>query len=121
MFLVTIPLLVTDELGLSRRAAGLAVGSFAVTALLARPWGRQPFVLLAPVVLVVSSIGLAFAPNMGAVIALRLFQGLAAASFYTGAATMATDLAGLENRAWYIARLSIFLYGGFTIGPSLAE
>jgi MFS family permease len=129
MFLVTIPLLVTEQLDGSRRAAGLAVGSFAVTALLARPWvgqqldrrGRKPFVVLAPVVLIISSIGLAFAPNLAAVIALRLFQGIAAAGFYTGAATMATDLAGLENRARFIARLSLFLYGGFTVGPALAE
>jgi MFS family permease len=129
MFLVTIPLLVTEQLDGSRRAAGLAVGSFAVTALLARPWvgqqldrrGRKPFVLLAPAVLVISSIGLAFAPNLATVIALRLFQGIAAAGFYTGAATMATDLAGPEHRARYIARLSLFLYGGFTVGPALAE
>jgi MFS family permease len=129
MFLVTIPLLVTDELGRSRQAAGLAVGAFAITSLLARPWvgqqldrrGRKPFVLMAPAVLVTSSIGLAFAPNLTVVIALRLFQGIAAAGFYTGAATMATDLAGPDNRAGYIARLSLFLYGGFTIGPSVAE
>lgn len=129
MFLVTIPLLVTDQLDGSRQAAGLAVGSFAVTSLLARPWvgqqldrrGRKPFVMLAPMVLIISSVGLAFAGSLAVVIALRLFQGIAAAGFYTGAATMATDLAGLEHRASYIARLSLFLYGGFTIGPSLAE
>ena len=129
MFLVTIPLLVTEELDGSNRAAGLAVGSFAVTALIARPWvgrqldrrGRKPFVLMAPLVLLISSIGLANAPNLGAVIGLRLFQGLAAAGFYTGAASMATDLAGTERRAHYIARVSLFLYGGFTVGPNLAE
>ena len=129
MFLVTIPLLVTEELGRSRQAAGLAVGSFAITALLARPWvgrqldrrGRKPFLLSAPIVLVISSIGLSMAPGYWAVIALRLFQGLAAAGFYTGAATMATDLGGFQRRAQYIAQVSLFLYGGFTIGPNLAE
>ena len=129
MFLVTIPLLVTQELGGSRRAAGLAVGSFAVTALLARPWvgqqldrrGRKAFVAAAPIVLILSSVGMAFAPNVGTVLALRLFQGLAAAGFYTGAATMATDLGGEHRRASFIAQLSLFLYGGFTIGPALAE
>lgn len=129
MFLVNIPLLVTGELGGSRRAAGLAVGSFAVTALLARPWvgrqldrrGRKPFLFMAPVVLVVSAIGLANAPALWAVIALRLFQGFSAAGFYTGAASMATDIAGPDHRARHIARISIFLYGGFTIGPNLAE
>jgi MFS family permease len=129
MFLVTIPLLVTEKLDGSNRAAGLAVGSFAVTALLARPWigrqldhrGRKPFVLMAPLVLLISSIGLANAPSIGAVIGLRLFQGLAAAGFYTGAASMATDLAGTDRRAHFIARVSLFLYGGFTVGPNLAE
>ena len=129
VFLVTIPLLVTEELGGSRRAAGLAVGAFAVTALLARPWvgqqldrrGRKPFVVAAPIVLIVSSIGLSVAPNLIAVIGLRLFQGVAAAGFYTGAATMATDLGGEHRRAQFIAQLSLFLYGGFTVGPALAE
>lgn len=129
MFLVTIPLLVTQELGGSRRAAGLAVGSFAITALLARPWvgqqldrrGRKAFVAAAPIVLIISSAGLAVAPGLWAVILLRLFQGVAAAGFYTGAATMATDLGGVDRRARFIARLSLFLYGGFTIGPALAE
>jgi MFS family permease len=129
MFLVTIPLLVTEDLGGSKRAAGLAVSSFAITALLARPWvgrqldrrGRKPFVVVAPIVLIITSTGLAFAPSLWAVIGLRLFQGVAAAGFYTGAATMATDLAGQERRAQFIARLSLFLYGGFTIGPALAE
>ena len=129
MFLVNIPLLVTTELGGSRRAAGLAVGSFAVTALLARPWvgrqldrkGRKPFLLTAPLILMTSALGLANAPNIATVVGLRLFQGLSAAGFYTGAASMATDIAGPERRARYIARISIFLYGGFTIGPSLAE
>jgi MFS family permease len=86
IFLVTIPLLVTEELGGSRRTAGLAVGAFAVTALLARPWvgqqldrrGRKPFVVAAPIVLIISSIGLSMAPNVLTVIALRLFQGVAA-------------------------------------------
>lgn len=127
--LVNIPLLVTGELGGSRRAAGIAVGAFAITALLARPWvgrqldrrGRKPFLLAAPLVLIISSVGLANAPTLWAVIALRLFQGLSAAGFYTGAASMATDLAGPDHRARFIARISIFLYGGFTIGPNLAE
>ena len=129
MFLVNIPLLVTEELGGSRRAAGLAVGSFAITALLARPWvgrqldhrGRKPFLFMSPVVLVISAIGLANAPAVWAVVGLRLFQGFSAAGFYTGAASMATDLAGHEHRARYIARISVFLYAGFTIGPNLAE
>lgn len=129
MFLVNIPLLVTGELDGSRRAAGFAVGSFAITALLARPWvgrqldrrGRKPFLFTAPVVLSVTAIGLANAPTFWVVLALRLFQGFSAAGFYTGAASMATDIAGPLHRARSIARISIFLYGGFTIGPNLAE
>ena len=69
----------------------------------------------------VSAVGLLFADSLWAVVALRLVQGLAGSSFYTAAATVATDLAPLDQRAASISRFSLFLYAGFAAGPALGE
>jgi MFS family permease len=83
--------------------------------------GRAWFLRGAPVLIAVSAVGLLFADALWSVIALRLLQGLAGASFYTSAATVATDLAPLDKRADYISRFSLFLYAGFAAGPALGE
>ena len=129
VFLSGLPLFVSRELGGSKAAVGFAVGCFSLTAVVARPWvgrridrfGRAWFLRLAPVLVAVTALGLLAADVLGAVIALRLLQGLSAAAFYTGAATVATDLAPEEQRAEYIARFSLFLYAGFATGPALGE
>ena len=77
--------------------------------------------MAAPVILLVSSAGLAFADSVPAVVALRMFQGVAGACFYTAGATIATDLAPEERRAEYLGRFSLFLYSGFAVGPLLAD
>lgn len=129
IFLAALPLFVGDELGGSRAAVGLALSSFSVSAVLLRPSvgrgldrvGRRRFLIAAPLILITSAAGLAVATSVAAVVVLRLLQGVAGAAFYTAAATVATDLAPLDLRATYIARFSLFLYGGFAVGPSIAE
>ena len=129
MFLAALPLFLTDGLDASRFAVGAIVAAFSVSALTLRPLvgrqadrrGRKVFLVAAPLVLVASSLGLAGAESLWVVAVLRLLQGVAGASFYTAAATMATDLAPPARKAEYIARLSLFLYGGFAIGPTAAE
>lgn len=129
MFLAALPLFLDDELGASRAAIGVVIAAFSVSALLLRPVvgrqadrrGRRRFLVAAPIVLMVSSLGLLAAGSLLAVGALRVLQGVAGAAFYTAAATMATDLAPPARRAEYIARLSLFIYGGFAVGPSIAE
>jgi MFS family permease len=129
VFLSGLPLFVNRELGASKAAVGFTLGSFSLTAVFLRPligrridrWGRIWFVRGAPVLVAATAIGLMFAHSLGAVIALRMAQGLAGAAFYTGAATIATDLAPAPRRAEYIARFSVFLYAGFAAGPALGE
>jgi MFS family permease len=129
VFLSGLPLFVSDELGGSKAAVGIAVGSFSITAVFSRPFvgrrmdavGRAWFLRAAPVLIAASAVGLLFAHALWSVIALRLLQGLAGASFYTAAATVATDLAPEERRAEYISRFSLFLSGGFAAGPALGE
>ncbi|HEX2039006.1 MAG TPA: MFS transporter [Acidimicrobiales bacterium] len=129
IYFSALPLFVTDELAGSRADVGLAMGAFAVTAVLLRPFvgqgldrrGRRPFLVAAPAILLVTSTAFAAVGSVPAVVGLRLLQGVTGAFFYTAAATVATDLAPVEKRADYLARFSLFLYGGFAIGPSLGE
>lgn len=129
IYLSALPLFVTDELNGSRSAAGLAIGGFSLTAVLLRPStgrgvdrrGRRPFLMAAPAILVVTSFGFVFVDAIPGVVALRLLQGVAGACFYTAAATVATDLAPEGRRAEYLARFSLFLYGGMAVGPALGE
>lgn len=105
------------------------MGCFSLTAVFSRPWvgrcidrwGRIWFLRGAPFLIAATALGLLAAHALVAVVALRLVQGLAGAAFYTGAATVATDLAPEERRAEYISRFSLFLYAGFAAGPALGE
>lgn len=129
IYLSALPLFVTNELRGSRSAAGIAIGAFSVTAVLLRPStgrgvdrrGRRPFLMAAPAILVVTSFGFVYVDALPGVVGLRLLQGVAGACFYTAAATVATDLAPDGRRAEYLARFSLFLYGGMAVGPALGE
>ena len=129
IFLSGLPLFVSRELAGSKAAVGIALGAFSITAVVSRPFvgrrmdavGRAWFLRGAPVLIGISAIGLLFADALWAVVGLRLLQGLAGSSFYTSAATVATDLAPYDKRAHYISRFSLFLYAGFAAGPALGE
>lgn len=130
IYLSALPLFVTEELGGSRSQVGLAIGAFSLSAVLLRPTvgretdrrGRRVFLLAAPLILVVTSLGFAvLAHGIATTVLLRLVQGVAGACFYTAAATVATDLAPEGRRAEYLSRFSLFLYGGMAVGPALGE
>jgi MFS family permease len=129
IFLSGLPLFVSRELDGSKAAVGLAVGAFSITAVFSRPFvgrkmdavGRAWFLRGAPVLIAISAVGLLGARGLVVVVALRLLQGLAGSSFYTSAATVATDLAPHERRADYISKFSLALYAGFALGPALGE
>ena len=129
MYFAAIQLFVEGELGGSKAAVGISVGAFSFTAVLVRPVvgrgvdqrGRKPFLALGLGALLVSCIGFLAAGSVPAVIALRLVQGISGGCVYTTVAAMATDLAPRHQRAAAIARLSLFLYFGFALGPAIAE
>lgn len=129
IYLSALPLFVTRELGASRAAVGLGIGAFSLTAVVLRPVvgrqidrrGRRLFLSAAPAILLVTSVAFTAAEAVAAVVVLRLVQGVAGACFYTAAATVATDLAPEGRRAEYLARFSLFLYGGLAVGPAIGE
>jgi len=129
MYIAAVPLFVHFELGASRAIVGLAVGSFFPGAILMRPiigagldsWGRRPFVLVATGIATLTSLLFLFADSVWFVIMLGLLRGFVGAAYYTGAATIATDIGPESRRAEVIALFSLFLYGGFAIGPGIGE
>jgi MFS family permease len=124
-----LPRTVTEELGASTAVAGFSVSVFFVAAVVARPLagrlvdrrGRLPVLVLAPLAVAVTMAALSVAGNVGVVLALRFAQGIAGGSFYVAAVTAETDLAPPGRRASAVARLSVFIYGAFAVGPILGE
>jgi MFS family permease len=51
----------------------------------------------------------------------RIVQGAVGASLYTALAATATDLAPASRRGAALARLSVFVYLGFAVGPFIGE
>ena len=129
LYFAAIQLFVEDELLGSKAAVGISVGAFSITAVLVRPTvgrgidvrGRKPFLLAGLGALLVSSLGFLGADSVAEVVVLRLVQGISGGCVYTTVAATATDLAPRGKRAAAIARLSLFLYAGFALGPAIAE
>ncbi len=129
MYMASVPLFVHFELGASKAVVGLAVAAFFPGAIIMRPvigsgldsWGRRPFVLAATSIAALTSLLYLLADSVAFVIVLGLLRGFVGAAYYTGAATIATDLGPEERRAEVIALFSLFLYGGFAIGPGIGE
>lgn len=125
----SLPRLLVEELGTTKRTAGLIMSAASLSALLSRPWtgqfidrrGRRPFLILGPLLTMVSGLGLLAARSVPQLLALRLLQGLAGAMFYGAASASVTDVAPNDRRATYLARYSLFFYVGFATGPALAE
>ena len=127
--MAALPLFVHYELGASRAVVGLVVAAFFPAAILMRPvigtgldsWGRRPFVLAATGVATATALLYLRADTVWFVLILGLLRGFVGAAYYTGAATIATDLGPEHRRAEVIALFSLFLYGGFALGPGIGE
>jgi MFS family permease len=125
----SVPRFLRSEFHATRSQTGLATTGFFVAALLCRPfigrgierYGRSIFLRWAMLATGLLSCGFVFANSIPAIAAIRIAQGAAGAAFYTAALTTATDLAAADKRAAAVARLSVNVYLGFTIGPLIAD
>jgi MFS family permease len=124
-----LPLYLTEELGTSNALAGLVVSSVAVAAVASRPWagvtidrrGRRPLLLLGPLLIAATMVGMLAVHSGWMVLACRLLQGVGNGVAYTAASAVAADVAPEDRRARFLARFSLFFYVGFAVGPFLAE
>jgi MFS family permease len=128
--LPTVPLLVKHELGGNDVAVGIAVGAFALGAVVVRPWagrisdrfGRRILVLIGPTLvgLSIASYHLV-AANLVGLVAARVIGGVGEAAMFVGAGTMITDLAPEHRRGEALSYWSVAIYGGLAFGPALGE
>ena len=124
-----LPRYVEDELGGGGFQVGLAVGAFAVSAALLRPWvgrtgdthGRRILVVGGAAVAAVSIAAYPLAANLPLLIVFRLLTGAGEAAFFTGLVTINQDLAPDHRRGEAASYFSVSLYGGMALGPVLGE
>jgi MFS family permease len=117
-----------DALGADDLGVGVAIGSFAVAALVLRPivgwasdrFGRRPL-LIGGSLLAVAALGLHLVANdLVMFIGARSLLGAGEGFFFVSALAAASDIAPEERRGEALSFLSLSLYLGIAIGPPIA-
>jgi MFS family permease len=129
MLLPVVPLYVTDRLGAPAAAVGLAVGAFALTALLLRPlagrladrWGRKRLLVAGAALFTLVLIAHVAITDLTHLVGLRVALGAAEAAYFVGATAVLTDLAPPERLGAAMSYSSLGLYLGLAAGPLLGE
>ena len=124
-----VPRYVEDELDGGGLAVGVAVGAFAVSAALLRPWvgrlgdvyGRRILVVGGAAIAGLSVLAYSLATSLAALVALRLVTGIGEAAVFVGAATAVQDMAPDDRRGEAASYFSVALYAGLAIGPFAGE
>ncbi|MGH9213844.1 MAG: MFS transporter [Acidimicrobiales bacterium] len=124
-----VPRYVEDELNGNGLDVGIAVGAFAVSAALLRPWigrmgdtrGRRILVVGGGVVAGVSLLLYPIATSLPSLVAARLLTGVGEAAFFTGVMTANQDLAPDHRRGEATSYFSVAVYGGLAVGPAVGE
>jgi len=124
-----IPRYVKGALGGGSVGVGVGVGTFAVGAVLVRPYagrigdriGRRVLVVGGAFVVAVMTALYGLVESLPWLAGVRLVAGVGEAAFFVGAATMITDLAPAERRGEAVSYWSVAVYGGLAFGPSLGE
>ena len=127
--LPVLPQFVEHELNGDTLAVGVAVGAFAVGAVLLRPYagrlgdryGRRVLVITGAFVVATSAALYPLASNLGFLVVARVLGGLGEAAFFVGAGTMIADLAPVARRGEAISYWSVAVYSGLAFGPVIGE
>ena len=125
----TLPLYATGPVGSDEAGAGLAFGAFGVTALLCRPIagrlsdtkGRKPLLVFGALLAAAGMLLLPYVDTLAGVVAIRLLQGVAEASFFVAGFALLADLAPPERLGEALSYNSLGLYLGIAFGPPLGE
>ena len=124
-----LPLYVTGPLGSTKAGAGIAFGTFAISALALRPYsgricdtlGRRPLLIAGALLAAVGLALTAYADSLSLVIALRLVLGVAEAAFFVASLAALVDLAPESRMGEAVSYNSLGLYLGLALGPPLGE
>jgi MFS family permease len=125
MMVPTVPVFVERSLGGDSVAVGIAVGSFAVGAILLRPfagrigdrYGRRILIIGGALIVAAAWALVLVATSMAVLVGARILGGIGEAAFFVGAGTMVTDLAPERRRGEALSYWSIAVYGGVAFGP----
>ena len=106
MLVPVLPDYVEKSLGHGSIAVGVAVGAFAVGAVILRPFagrigdsvGRRVLIVGGALIVAVSTLGYVLVHELWFLVLLRIVSGFGEAGFFVGAATMITDLAPVDRR-----------------------
>ena len=125
LLLATLPLFV-KHLGGSDTGVGVVMGSFAVTAVILRPFvgrysdvsGRKRLMIWGALLLVVVSLLYGRATGVGWLILLRSAYGVGWAAFGTSAWAMASDIAPARRRGEAMGYFGIAMNLSMAVGPA---
>ncbi|MET0772144.1 MAG: MFS transporter [Candidatus Limnocylindrales bacterium] len=123
------PLFAAGPLGADVVGVGIAVGAFAISALLLRPWagrlsdtrGRRPLLVGGALLYAGVMAAHLVAPDLATLIALRLALGVAEACFFVAAVAAVADLAPPGRTGEAVSLNSLALYLGIAVGPLIGE
>lgn len=124
-----LPRYIEDVLDGGGTEVGVAVGAFAVTAALLRPWvgtvgdrrGRRVLLVGGATVAGVATLGYGLPGGLAMLVLFRLVAGAGEAAAFIGAATTAQDLAPPDRRGQAASLFSISVYGGLSFGPVIGD
>lgn len=129
MVMPVLPRFIEGDLGGSSFIVGVVVGSFAFSAVLARPmagrlgnrFGRRALMVAGSICAAVSLALYAAAQTPFELGLFRLLTGVGDGLFFTGSATLVADMAPPERRGQALSYFSITAYLGQGLGPTLGE
>ncbi|WP_438856005.1 MFS transporter [Agromyces sp. M3QZ16-3] len=124
-----LPLYVTGPVGGDEASAGLAVGVFAVSALVLRPFagrasdrfGRRPLLVGGALLAAAALLLLTATEDLAAIIGLRLLAGVAEAAFFVSGFAALADLAPASRVGEALSYNSLGLYLGIAFGPLIGQ
>lgn len=127
--LPVLPRYVVEELGRGDATAGFVFGSFAIAAILVRPFvgrwgdrrGRRRLMVVGAALMVIGLVGHVPAVTVGTLVLARLVLGAGQAALVVGAATMTLDLAPTGRQGEASSYSMVAVQVGLGLGPVAGE
>jgi MFS family permease len=124
-----IPRYVDKVLGGGDVGVGIAVGAFALGAIMLRPiagrigdrFGRRVLMIVGAAIVGVMVLISGLVEALPYLVVTRIGVGLGEALFFVGGTTMITDLAPISRRGEAVSYWSVAVWGGLAFGPVLGE
>jgi len=129
LLLPVLPRYIEGPLGGTDVAVGISIGAFSIVAVILRPLagragdrrGRRPLIVGGALIVAASVACYSLVHSLASLLVFRCTAGAGEAMFFTGSASIITDIAPEERRGEAVSIFSLALYGGLSLGPILGE